>query len=79
MGIAYRLLLSSPSFRPPGATGSELAELCDVMTVEIEHVNCEILSSLEARGLRVQPSPRTVSVVQDKHAQKDHFKKVLYY
>lgn len=48
------------------------------MTVEIEHVNCEILSSLEARGLRVQPSPRTISVIQDKYAQKEHFKEVMY-
>lgn len=55
---------------------SELAELCDVLTVEIEHVNCEFLSSLEARGVRVQPSPKTISVVQDKYAQKEHFKKV---
>ncbi|CAM9551919.1 unnamed protein product [Scytosiphon promiscuus] len=53
----------------------ELAELCDVLTVEIEHVNCEILSSLEASGVRVHPSPKTIRVVQDKYAQKEHFKK----
>ncbi|CAN0138045.1 unnamed protein product, partial [Ectocarpus fasciculatus] len=53
---------------------SELSELCDILTVEIEHVNCEILSDLEARGVKVQPSPRTISVVQDKYAQKEHFK-----
>ncbi|CAM9732783.1 unnamed protein product, partial [Ectocarpus sp. 12 AP-2014] len=53
---------------------NELAELCDILTVEIEHVNCEFLSDLEARGVKVQPSPRTISVVQDKYAQKEHFK-----
>lgn len=58
------------------ASLSELAELCDVLTVEIEHVNCEILSTLEGRGVRVQPSPRTISVVQDKYKQKEHFKEV---
>lgn len=58
------------------AGGSELAELCDILTVEIEHVNCEILSSLETRGVKVQPSPRTISVVQDKYAQKEHFEEV---
>lgn len=26
--------------------------------------------------MRVQPSPKTISVVQDKYAQKDHFEKV---
>lgn len=50
-----------------------------MLTVEIEHVNCEFLSSLEARGVRVQPSPKTVSVVQDKYAQKQHFEKVRMY
>lgn len=47
-----------------------------MLTVEIEHVNCEFLSSLEANGVRVQPSPKTISVVQDKYAQKEHFEKV---
>lgn len=65
-------LSSTPNF-------SELAELCDVLTVEIEHVNCEFLSSLEARGVRVQPSPKTISVVQDKYAQKEHFEKVCVF
>lgn len=60
----------------PGREVSELEELCDVLTVEIEHVNCDILASLEDRGVRVQPSSRTISVVQDKYAQKCHFKQV---
>ena len=55
---------------------SELAELCDVLTVEIEHVNCDILSSLEDRGVTVHPSPKTIRVVQDKYAQKEHFMEV---
>ncbi|CAM9285014.1 unnamed protein product, partial [Hapterophycus canaliculatus] len=56
------------------STLRELADLCDVLTIEIEHVNCEILSSLEAGGVRVHPSPKTIRVVQDKYAQKEHFK-----
>lgn len=55
---------------------SELAELCDVLTVEIEHVNCDILATLEDRGVRVHPSPNTIRVVQDKYKQKEHFKEV---
>ncbi|CAM9972502.1 unnamed protein product, partial [Sphacelaria rigidula] len=53
----------------------ELATLCDVLTVEIEHVNCDILADLDAKGVvKVQPSPKTIAVIQDKHAQKEHFK-----
>lgn len=59
---------------------SELATLCDVLTVEIEHVNCDILADLDAKGVvKVQPSPKTIAVVQDKHAQKEHFKEVCAY
>lgn len=63
-------------FCPAGRRSSELAQLCDVLTIEIEHVNCGILSALDGPGKNVQPSPETISVVQDKHAQKNHFKLV---
>lgn len=42
----------------------------DVLTIEIEHVNVQALEALEAEGVRVYPSPKTLSIVQDKVDQK---------
>lgn len=63
----------------------QLAEVCDVMTVEIEHVNTDVLEDL-SRGIRtgddwmtvrstqreIQPSWRTIRTIQDKFNQKEH-------
>ncbi|KAI4252595.1 MAG: hypothetical protein LQ352_004197 [Teloschistes flavicans] len=63
----------------------QLAELCDVMTVEIEHVNTDVLEDL-SRGIKtgddwrtvrskqreIQPSWRTIRTIQDKFHQKEH-------
>lgn len=47
-----------------------------VLTVEIEHVNAESLIDVETRNVcRVHPSGNTIAVIQDKFAQKKHFKK----
>ena len=51
----------------------ELAEGCDVVTLEIEHVNCDALEELEAAGVNVQPSAASVRIIQDKLTQKQHF------
>eukprot|EP00744_Colponema_vietnamica_P008356 GILI01011924.1.p1 GENE.GILI01011924.1~~GILI01011924.1.p1 ORF type:complete len:654 (-),score=204.45 GILI01011924.1:140-2002(-) len=48
----------------------QLAEGCDVVTVEIEHVNTDGLAQLEAKGVRVEPSSSTVRLIQDKYEQK---------
>jgi phosphoribosylaminoimidazole carboxylase len=49
----------------------ELAKQCDILTVEIEHVNADVLESVEAEGLcEVQPSPATIRLIQDKYLQK---------
>ncbi|EIW71595.1 hypothetical protein TREMEDRAFT_42952 [Tremella mesenterica DSM 1558] len=51
----------------------ELARLCDVLTVEIEHVNADVLEAVEREGLcEVQPSPKTIRLIQDKYTQKCH-------
>ena len=55
---------------------SELAALCDVLTMEIEHVNAEMLQKLEARGVQVEPSSRTILTIQDKYVQKQHMTQV---
>lgn len=48
----------------------ELAEGCDVVTMEIEHVGVEGLRKLEEKGVKVQPSSRVVGIIQDKFVQK---------
>lgn len=54
----------------------QLAEQCDVLTVEIEHVNTDALENI-AKGTcgiqrEVQPSWRTTRIIQDKFLQKEH-------
>ncbi|MDZ4763721.1 MAG: 5-(carboxyamino)imidazole ribonucleotide synthase [Chloroflexota bacterium] len=60
------------SFRDPDKV-RELAESCDIVTVEIEHVDTDTLEALERAGVRVQPSAATIRLIQDKYAQKTHF------
>ncbi len=60
------------SFRDPQKI-AELAQACDVVTVEIEHVDADALEALEKQGVSVQPSSKTIRLVQDKYAQKQHF------
>lgn len=50
----------------------ELAAGCDVITLEIEHVNVDSLQALEDAGVAVQPAPATVRIIQDKFRQKMH-------
>ncbi len=54
----------------------ELSSKCDVVTMEIEHVNCDALELLESEGVKVQPSSKTLRTVQDKYAQKIHMVKM---
>lgn len=60
------------SFRDPQKI-AELAQVCDVVTVEIEHVDTDALEALEKQGVKVQPNARTVRLIQDKYTQKQHF------
>lgn len=55
----------------------ELAEQVDVMTVEIEHVDTSALAELEAKGKPVHPAAATLSLIQDKFAQKQHLAKLV--
>jgi len=62
------------SFKDPEAI-RKLAAVCDVLTVEIEHVNCDVLDEIEAEGkVPVRPSPKVIRIIQDKYVQKKHFK-----
>jgi len=51
----------------------QLAEMCDVLTVEIEHVNCDALQAIEQAGTVVRPSSATIRLIQDKLIQKEAF------
>lgn len=62
------------SFKDPNKI-RELASLCDVVTMEIEHVGCDVLEELEKEGVRVEPSSKTVRTIQDKYLQKQHMAK----
>ncbi|KAF7944836.1 uncharacterized protein EAE97_005469 [Botrytis byssoidea] len=50
----------------------ELAKKVDVLTVEIEHVDTYVLEELANSGVEVQPSWKTLRVIQDKYLQKEH-------
>ena len=60
------------SFQDP-ASIRQLAAIADVLTVEIEHVNCDVLDELVKEGVPVRPSPDCIRIIQDKLAQKQHF------
>ena len=47
---------------------------CDVITVEIEHVNVDALEALERLGKKVFPQPRVLRIIQDKGLQKEFYR-----
>lgn len=54
----------------------KLAQVCDVLTVEIEHVDTTTLEAIEKEGEKtVEPSPATIRLIQDKYVQKVHLQK----
>ncbi|TDT71982.1 5-(carboxyamino)imidazole ribonucleotide synthase [Hypnocyclicus thermotrophus] len=48
----------------------ELANKCDVVTYEIEHINVKILKEIENQGKKVYPSSNVIEIIQDKSKQK---------
>lgn len=50
-------------------------ENCDIITIEIEHVNTQALRYLEKQGKTIAPSADIIELVQDKGTQKDWYKK----
>ncbi|KAI1760500.1 phosphoribosylaminoimidazole carboxylase [Hypoxylon sp. FL1150] len=67
-----------------------LATRCDVLTVEIEHVETEILEEIATKGVEIptpdgkyktlkkvpsHPSWKTIRLIQDKYQQKEYFAK----
>ena len=62
---------------------AQLADKCDVLTIEIEHVDTHLLEQVslqsaeqnERRNVVVHPDWATIQVIQDKFVQKAHLKK----
>lgn len=52
----------------------KFGESCDVITIEIEHVNTDALRALAAQGKTVAPSADIVELVKDKGTQKQWYK-----
>lgn len=75
------------SFKDP-ARIRELAAQSDYLSVEIEHVETEVLEDIEKNGVEVKradgstavhrppvhPSWKTIRLIQDKYLQKEHFR-----
>ncbi|KAI5199916.1 phosphoribosylaminoimidazole carboxylase [Aureobasidium subglaciale] len=59
------------SFKDPEAI-EKLSKICNVVTVEIEHVDTQILEKIASQGVPVEPSWKTIRMIQDKYAQKEH-------
>lgn len=53
----------------------ELASRVDILTVEIEHVDVNVLEKVQASSsIQIHPSPSTIRIIQDKFVQKQHLK-----
>lgn len=53
----------------------KLAELCDLITYDYEHIDIDMLRMLEDNGHRVLPSVRNLTIIQDKLTQKQALQK----
>lgn len=54
----------------------QLAEKADIITVEIEHVDADVLDKVaQTRKVQIHPSPSTIRIIQDKYNQKKHLRK----
>lgn len=51
---------------------ASLAKVCDVMTIEIEHINTDVMSNVDTP---IYPSPETIKMIQDKFVQKSYLMK----
>jgi len=51
----------------------DLAAKVDVLTVEIEHIDVDVLEQVQyTHSVQVHPAPSTVRIIQDKFRQKEH-------
>lgn len=51
----------------------KLAAKCDVLTIEIEHVDTDALIQIrEEFNVKIYPTPETIALIKDKYLQKEH-------
>ncbi|KAJ3118901.1 phosphoribosylaminoimidazole carboxylase ade2 [Phlyctochytrium bullatum] len=73
--VANNALHVEGSFKDPESI-MKLAAVSSILTVEIEHVDTSaLIKAREKFGIPVYPDPETIATIQDKYAQKVHFKK----
>lgn len=53
----------------------KLAKISDYITVEIEHIDTDTLQELVDQGAKINPSPKTISIIKNKFGQKEFLKK----
>ena len=51
----------------------QFGKMVNLLTIEIENVNLDALDKLEAEGLPIYPSPKTLRLIQNKGRQKDFY------
>ncbi|MDN3689590.1 5-(carboxyamino)imidazole ribonucleotide synthase [Cyclobacterium jeungdonense] len=51
----------------------EFGKECEVISIEIEHVNTEALYQLEKEGKKIFPQPHIIELIQDKRKQKQFY------
>jgi len=54
----------------------KLAEAADFITIEIEHMDAAVLEKISELKPGINPSPKTIRLIQDKFAQKEFLKQV---
>src|SRR5215217_964753 len=47
---------------------------CEVVTIEIEHVNTDALLQLQSEGVKIYPQPEVIRTIQDKGLQKEFYR-----
>ncbi len=51
-----------------------LSKRSDFVTIEIEHINTQVLADIERQGTPVNPAPQTIELIKDKYTQKAFLK-----
>ncbi|KAI8461651.1 hypothetical protein BY996DRAFT_6408491 [Phakopsora pachyrhizi] len=62
----------------------QLSRLVDILTIEIEHVNIQVLKQLKAKpsagrsktGIKIHPSPYVIKLIQDKFLQEQFMRSI---
>jgi 5-(carboxyamino)imidazole ribonucleotide synthase len=83
--LGFKVVVINPSPNSPAAQAGaqeiiadlydsgaikKLAEVADFITIEIEHLNAEVLKVVNKIGKKVNPAPETIQMLQDKFLQK---------